>query len=222
MKRAKPTQAVLIDFDGVLADTANIHVAAWQRTFALMGWDVPEETCARATAEDDRKFLATLLADAGMPGGDVEGWVRRKQTLTRSILDDSPRLCTGAAELVDRLRGRTVLGIVSSSWRENIDAVLAATHLGDVFPVIVAKEDVAEPKPDPEAYQLGLKRLETSADVVWAIEDSVIGCRSALDAGLRCILVGAGSIPNGIEDARVSRVERLSDTDRILNLLGLD
>ena len=41
-----PPRAVLFDFDGVLADTENIHVAAWQRTFADLGWVVPDEVCA--------------------------------------------------------------------------------------------------------------------------------------------------------------------------------
>ncbi len=31
---AMPTRAVLFDFDGVIADTENIHIAAWQRTLA--------------------------------------------------------------------------------------------------------------------------------------------------------------------------------------------
>ena len=41
-----PLRALLFDFDGVLADTENIHVAAWQRTFADLGWEVPDEVCA--------------------------------------------------------------------------------------------------------------------------------------------------------------------------------
>lgn len=221
MKSEIPTLAVLFDFDGVLADTSNIHIAAWQRTFGLMGWDVPEEACARATYEDDRKFLAALLVDAGMPGGDVEGWVRRKQALTRSMLGDSPRLCPGAVDLVGRLKGRVTLGIVSGSWRENIDSVLAGSGMDDAFSVIIAKEDVAEPKPDPEAYRLALKRLAIGADSAWAIEDTMTGCRSALGAGLRCLLVGAGTVPSGIEDANVTRVEDIRDTGRILDRLGL-
>lgn len=221
MKSANPTRAVLFDFDGVLADTANIHLAAWQRTFGLMGWDVPEEACVRAVHEDDRKFLASLLADAGMPSGDVEGWVRRKQGLTRDLLADYPRLCPGAAALVRELRGRALLGIVSGSWKENIDSVLAAADLAGDFPMIVAKEDVSVPKPDPEAYRLGLSRLGVPAGSAWAIEDSVTGCRSALEAGLRCLLISTETVPSGIEHARVARVESLRDTGRVLGILGL-
>src|SRR4051794_725318 len=53
--RAVPTlpRAVFFDFDGVLADTENIHIAAWERTFGDLGWDVPPADCARAAEVDD-------------------------------------------------------------------------------------------------------------------------------------------------------------------------
>jgi len=79
-------KAVCWDFDGVIADTENAHVAAWERTFAEMGIDVAAEVCARAAEEDDRAFLAEVFAKSNVPNGDVEGWTRRKQSLTESIL----------------------------------------------------------------------------------------------------------------------------------------
>ena len=68
----KPPRALLFDFDGVMADTENIHVAAWQRTFADLGWEVPDEVCARAAEQDDREFLAAIFAEKKIEGGDVE------------------------------------------------------------------------------------------------------------------------------------------------------
>ncbi len=41
-----PLRALLFDFDGVLADTENIHIAAWQRTLADLGWEVADDVCA--------------------------------------------------------------------------------------------------------------------------------------------------------------------------------
>ena len=72
------------------------------------------------------------------------------------MLADSPRIYPGAAELVRRLSGRVRLGIVSTTWRENLDVVLAASGLADAFEVLVGKEDVAAVKPDPEGYLLAL------------------------------------------------------------------
>jgi beta-phosphoglucomutase-like phosphatase (HAD superfamily) len=112
-----PLRALLLDFDGVLADTENVHVAAWQRTLADLGWEVSDELCARAAEEDDRIFLADLFAARKVEGGDVDGWIRRKQALTIAMLRDSPRLYPGVAALVDAARGRARLAVVTGTWR---------------------------------------------------------------------------------------------------------
>ena len=83
-------RAVLLGFDGVIADTENHHIAAWQRTLAALGWQVPDEVAARSADVDDREFLRDLLAAQQITDGDIDGWVRKKQTLTISMLRDAP------------------------------------------------------------------------------------------------------------------------------------
>ena len=88
-------QAVLFDFDGVIADTVNVHVVAWQRTLSTLGWRVSDEVAARAGEVDDRAFLSDLFAKRGIESDKVDEWVRRKQVLTVELLKDSPRLHRG-------------------------------------------------------------------------------------------------------------------------------
>ncbi len=83
-------RALLLDFDGVIADTENHHVAAWQRTLAALGWQVPDEVAARAAEVDDRLFLRDLFADQQIEGGEIEGWVQKKQALAIQMLRDAP------------------------------------------------------------------------------------------------------------------------------------
>ena len=47
-------RAVLFDFDGVIADTENVHIVAWQRTLDRMGWELTDEAAAVAAEVDDR------------------------------------------------------------------------------------------------------------------------------------------------------------------------
>ena len=185
-----PARALLFDFDGVIADTENHHVAAWQRTLCSLGWQVPDEIAARSAAIDDRDFLRELFASQQIEGGDIEGWVRKKQVLTVSLLRDAPRIYPGVHELVGRLRGRMRLAIVTGTWRENVEAVLAASGLAGAFELIVGKEAVERVKPDPEAYLLALRRLECSPSQVVAIEDSPSGLAAATAAGIPCIALG--------------------------------
>ncbi len=183
-------RAVLLDFDGVIADTENHHIAAWQRTLAALGWQLPDEVAARSADMDDREFLRDLLAVQQIPDGDIEGWVRKKQALTISMLRDSPRVYPGVQELVRHLRSRVRLAVVSGTWRENVETVLAASGLLAAFELIIGKEDVGTVKPDPEAYLLALRRLGLSAGETVAIEDSPTGLAAARAAGIAGIAVG--------------------------------
>ncbi len=145
-----PPKAILFDFDGVIADTDNHHIAAWQRTLAVMGWQVPDEVAARSAEIDDREFLALLVRERGIKEVKIEDWVRRKQVLTVQLLTDAPRLYPGVADLIRELRGRARLAVVSGTWRENIRPCSGAAGLADSFDTIIGKEDVTSAKPAPD------------------------------------------------------------------------
>jgi HAD superfamily hydrolase (TIGR01509 family) len=183
-------QAVLLDFDGVIAETENHHITAWQRTLSALGWQVSDAVAAASAEVDDREFIKDLFASRGVPAVKVEEWVRRKQELMVRLLANSPRVYPGVAELVGVLRGRVRLAVVSGTWRENIQAVLASAGLASAFETIVGKEDVKAVKPDPEAYHLALRQLEIPAKSAVAFEDSPSGLAAAGAAGIPAIAVG--------------------------------
>jgi HAD superfamily hydrolase (TIGR01509 family) len=185
-----PPRAVLFDFDGVIADTENHHIAAWQRTLLALGWQLPDEVAARSAEVDDRQFLRDLFAAQGIEDGDIEGWIRKKQELTIRLLRDAPRLYPGVVELIRALKGQVLLAVVSGTWRENVEAVLAGSGCAESFELIVGKEDVTAVKPDPEAYLLALRRLRLGAGKAVALEDSPSGMAAAGAAGIACLAVG--------------------------------
>jgi HAD superfamily hydrolase (TIGR01509 family) len=213
-------RAVLFDFDGVLADTENHHVAAWQRTLAALGWSIPDEIAVRSAEIDDRAFLSELFWARGVTEGDVEGWLRKKQQLMVSLLKDSPRLYPGVVELVDALHGRVELAVVTGTSRQNVEVVLEAAGLAQSFSLIVSKEDVRQIKPDPEPYRFAVNRLGIAPDEAVALEDSPSGLSSARAAGVHTIAVGhRRSLGDWILDAPF--VPALGQTSEILHRIGL-
>jgi beta-phosphoglucomutase len=214
-----PTRAVLFDFDGVIADTANVHVAAWQRTFGVMGWIESDETCSLAAEIDDRAFVTEVFARRKIKGGDVDGWMARKQELTLQLLRDTPRVYRGVGSLIERLRARFRLGVVTSTWRGNVDTVLDASGLAGAFEFVVAKEDVAAPKPDPEGYRLALARLKLPGSDVVALEDSPSGLSAARGAGLRVLAIGH-SRPQGPWSGDSVFVASLDDPAQAIASIG--
>jgi beta-phosphoglucomutase len=185
-----PPKAILLDFDGVIADTENHHIAAWQRTLSALGWQVSDEVAARSAEVDDREFLGELFAGRGIVSQKIDDWVLRKQVLTVQMLKDSPRFYPGAVELIRLLHAKAKLAVVSGTWRENIKALLGTADLDDCFEVIVGKEDVTSLKPAAEPYLLGLKKLRVSARSAVAIEDSPAGLAAARAAGIKVVAIG--------------------------------
>jgi HAD superfamily hydrolase (TIGR01509 family) len=214
-------KAVLFDFDGVIAETENHHIAAWQRTLSVMGWQVPDEVAALSAELEDREFLRRVFAERDIPLDKVEEWVRRKQALSVQLLRDSPRLYPGVVDLVRNLAGKVRLAIVSDTWRENIQAVLDSAGLTAAFATIVAQEDVTLAKPAPQSYLLALKRLRRSPRSVVAIEDSPSGLEAARAAGISRIIAVGHRRPFGDWAYGATYLSGFEPVEGLLKHLGL-
>ena len=115
---------------------------------------------------------------------------------------------------------RVPVAVVSGAYRREIEPVLDGAGLADVVGVIVAADDVARGKPDPEGYLRALEALGggLAADEVVAFEDTEAGIASARSAGLRCIAV-RGTLP----DERLAAAEAIVDTidlELVASLVG--
>lgn len=214
-----PPRAILLDFEGVLADTENVHVAAWERTLALMGWEVSPESCVRGSEMDDHDFLTDLFFERSIVDGDIKGWVRRKQALTRQLLADVPPFYPGAAELVRQLHGKGRLAVVATTWRENVEVVLKSANLLELIDVVVPKELIRSPKPNPACYRRALKLLTIPKEQAVVLAASFYGFTAANQADIRTLAVGH-RMPKDSWPPRTAFVSDLTDPLAVLKALG--
>ena len=93
----------------------------------------------------------------------------------------------GAQELVlEAIEKGIKIALVTASSKHLVNLVNAQIKL-DIFDTIVCGDDVALPKPNPEAYQLAMAKLGLNSQNSIAIEDSNSGVRSALAANLHVL-----------------------------------
>jgi HAD superfamily hydrolase (TIGR01509 family) len=104
-------------------------------------------------------------------------------------------LLSGAVAAVKRLAARWQLGLASSSNRELIDAVLAASGLAESFAVTVSGDEVARGKPAPDIYLTAANRLGVAPDRAAAVEDSSNGLRAAAAAEMLVVAIPNRSFP---------------------------
>jgi HAD superfamily hydrolase (TIGR01509 family) len=209
--------AIVFDFDGVLADTERLHLAAFQDAFIRLGWQLDEATYfSRYLGFDDRGLVAELARDRGVALGarDLEAVVRAKGERFAERLGAGEALYPKAAACVRRLGARYPLAIASGALRREIVFVLEAAGLTSAFRTIVAADDVAKGKPAPDSYAEAVRRLGVAPARTVAVEDSRWGLESARAAGLRAIGITTSYPPSELAaaDAIVDSLDELTES----------
>lgn len=181
------TEAVLWDMDGTLIDSERLHweVLAWQCGREGFEWSWEDnESILGATM--DEKWRALNARQSFMISHDA--WLAEFNAEYRRRLTPELGLASRVRTVL-RLRELSLpMACVSNGEREVVEANLDALGLTECFQVVVAHGDCARGKPDPAPYLLGCRLLGKAPDVCAAVEDSPVGARSALAAGLTTIV----------------------------------
>ena len=80
-------------------------------------------------------------------------------------------------------------GMRDAARRADVELIHESRGLLGFFQFVLTIEDYQHPKPDPDPYLAALERFGARPDQAVVIEDSARGLRSALDAGLDCVVV---------------------------------
>jgi beta-phosphoglucomutase len=221
-------QAIVFDFDGVIANSEPLHLLAFQQALADDGVELSSaDYYARYLGYDDVGLFEALAADRGlaMNGGDIEALVARKGERMQALLRSGSVLFPGATEFIREAAAAVPIAIASGAMRHEIDEVIDAAGISDLFSTIVAAGDTPQSKPSPAPYRLALERLRESSGRDLdprrsvAIEDSKWGLESAHGAGLRLVgvthsypaheLTGAELVVDSLQALTVPALDRL-------------
>jgi HAD superfamily hydrolase (TIGR01509 family) len=189
---------VIFDHDGTLLETES---AWWRAEVALF-----ESYGREFTLEHKRTLLGTSPGRVGVLLAEILGRPEEEASALSVALYDlaveevgaGVEPMPGALELLDDLRAAgTPVGLASNSRRVFLEAALrgAGIPLGH-FGVVLAAEDVAEPKPAPEIYLRAARALGAEPGACVALEDSPTGVAAARAAGM--VVVGVPSV-EGVE-----------------------
>jgi beta-phosphoglucomutase family hydrolase len=193
-------KAVLWDLDGVLVDSAPFHFQAWRELFASLGREFSEADFRRTFGLRNDAILHDILGD--LPPAEAKRLGARKEALFRRAALGNIAALPGALALLHLLRERGFkLALVSSTPCGNIDLILGSLGVEAAFDVIVAEEDVARGKPDPEGFLLAARRLRVPPEECVVIEDAPAGVEAAKRAGMRCVGVSRDRPRDGLAQA---------------------
>ena len=188
-------QAIVFDFDGVIANSEPLHLRAFQRVLADHGLALSAGQYYSAyLGYDDLGVFTTVAHDRGiaLSAQEVHALVIRKGEVVQELLRAGEVLFPGAAAFVRQAAAAVPIAIASGAQRHEIEEILDVTRLRSLFAVIVAAGETPQGKPFPDPYARAFELLaEANAGLsknrCVAIEDSRWGLESARAAGLRCV-----------------------------------
>lgn len=211
-------KAFIFDFDGLLVDTETPQMETWQRLYQELGAELrPEEWVqCLGTSPDAFDPVADLLKKTSTRFDKDELKKQFKLLSTQAIEKESLR--PGMKPLLEQaLNYGIAMAVASSSGRIWVESGLARVGAGKYFQAVCTAEDVTRVKPDPELFQLALKRLNIGPHEAIVFEDSPMGIRAAKSAGLACL-----AYPNSISiHLDISRADLIVNSSQDLDLIRI-
>jgi beta-phosphoglucomutase len=185
-------RAIVFDFDGVLADSEPLHLAAYQEIFNDLGVTLTrEDYYENFLGYDDEGVFRFMAQRQGWEVDEpaIERLIGQKAHVFEEIISKRDVLYPGAGAAVRRLAAAFPLGIASGALKHEIRTILERAGLATFFRFIVSAEDTPESKPAPDPYVRAASLHGLAAGECVAIEDSRWGIISAKSAGMKCVAI---------------------------------
>jgi HAD superfamily hydrolase (TIGR01509 family) len=190
-------QALIFDFDGIIANTEPLHFAGLRQTLREIGIELSEaEYYADYLGYDDRGcFIAALTANQRpIDPAAIAQLMKRKAVAYLESVKHHHVIFPGIPEFVRHAARAYPLAIASGALRHEIEYILEEAGLRKEFLHITSAEDVTRGKPDPQPFLVTWKALQRRDDSLTpssclVIEDSLPGIHGAKAAGMKVLAV---------------------------------
>jgi HAD superfamily hydrolase (TIGR01509 family) len=179
-------QAFIFDLDGTLADTMPVHFDVWQIFAQRHGFIFPEERFYALGGVPTPRIAAMLIQEAGLDLDPV-ALAREKEQFYVDALFSGELTIQPIAPVIAIARARRAEGpmaIASGSSRRVVTHTLGTLGIAEWFGAVVAMEDTARHKPEPDVFLEAARRLGVEAARCTVYEDTDLGLEAARRAGM--------------------------------------
>jgi beta-phosphoglucomutase len=209
ISQIRAPEAILFDNDGVLLASEALHWVAWEKLLADL--DIPynnaemREYVGKTAPE---VLMATL--NRHRPGWDPAVYdlvtlAQKKNEIYLSLARTSLVPYLGVVDGLRWLRSQAIkTAVVTNARRSDVLATITITGLKPLLDLVVSRDDVSAPKPDPSSYLFAAASLRIPPARCLAVEDSPTGLLASLQAGIPSVAVatnfGIQSLQNPVPD----------------------
>jgi HAD superfamily hydrolase (TIGR01549 family) len=200
---------LVFDWDGTLADSAQLGLLAFQNSFAELGYPFPIDIYEATYSPN---WYSTYQA-LGLP---KDLWERADSLWLQHYGEQTAQLIDGVGETLTLLhRNGYRLGVVTSGSEPRVSRELGLSALKGLVDVVICNEHIVNKKPHPEGLELALQELNSSAD-----ESAYVGdAPEDIEMGRRGKVLTIGVRSNYPSNSRLIKAEPDIYLDNITELL---
>lgn len=218
LRLTRQPAAVILDMDGLLLDTERIVRQLFMERLHLFSPEdrpLPEisnDKYAQLLGRNRTDGHALLHEWLGEDYPVAEMWDSIGHDLMAQTESMPLPTKAGVRELLTLLQEKKILrAVATSTGRKKAELCLKSAGIWDHFNTIVAGDEIARGKPEPDIYLEAAMRLDTPPAECLAFEDSHAGVRAAKAAGMTIVMVPDLQAPTAeigrISDAVIESLE---------------
>lgn len=180
-------KAFLFDFDGTVADTMPVHLAAWNAALQVYDLTLTLEQHRGWAGRPTREIVRLLSEANGVVLGEDE-ILKAKEVFFRDAGSDVKAIVP-VMEIITASHGKVPMAIVTGSRRKPVETLLEQLGIAHYFDLLVCAEDYVNGKPAPDCFLQAAAALGTSPADCLVFEDGLLGIQAAHAAGMECLRV---------------------------------
>jgi phosphoglycolate phosphatase-like HAD superfamily hydrolase len=193
-------QGVILDVDGTLVLSNDIHAQTWVDAFANFGYDVSFDQIRPLMGMGGDHIIPKFAPGLNDQDGEGKAIADYRKSLLLNGLSAKIVPTNGARDLVLKLQAEGLkLTIASSASPEELSLLLKTAHVDDLLhpDQATTSSDAESSKPAADIVEAALKKSKFDSDAVIMLGDTPYDVESAGKAGVRLIAFRSG----GFSDA---------------------
>ena len=183
-------EGVILDFDGLIADSEPFHYRAYNEVFERYGHTI-----------DAEEYWVEFTSKGKGIQGEIERYnlkldvtpeemrQQKFEIYSRFCQSGDIKLFPEARQFIESLKGRFKVAIASGSWAHDIRAILKNENADSLIQTILGKKPPRPEKPSPDIFLEAARELDLPPAKCVVVEDALKGLTAAHEAGMSCIIV---------------------------------